>query len=266
MGLDTAHFHGPVQFLPKPRKKHPSFTCKLCGRTVKLGPGERPKVYCSDACATQGRPVAIQEALAVPQRRQLIRQAQQSSWNSDRQRRLDAFTASQENRTAATRRAAQTPNLRAKRSANAKRRWESDSEFVERFNAAGKVHRRQRVLEETCAKKPHVPFETKTKGLVMVRSKWERDFGIWLDRLGLTWTYEPLRVVVDGRPYTPDFLVGSPFGPCYVEVHRVVTAPKDDQKLTKMQAAAPFLAHPLVLVAEAGIAAIRKQLRFPLGV
>jgi len=97
----------------------------------------------------------------------------------------------------------------------------------------------------------------------MVRSKWERDFACWLDRNGLEWKYEPMRVMVSGCPYTPDFFVKSPFGDCYVELHRVKTVRSDDKKLAKVQAAATLLNAPLVLISEDGISMIRRQLRSP---
>jgi hypothetical protein len=77
----------------------------------------------------------------------------------------------------------------------------------------------------------------------------------------LKWQYEPVRVVVNGKPYTPDFFVHSPFGVCYVELHRVTTAFKGDSKIEKMCKASPFLDASLILVSEDGIKAIRRQLR-----
>lgn len=260
MGFSTAHFSGPPQFLPKSRKKHPNFVCKMCGRVVVLEQGDHLKAYCSDNCMAQGRPVAIRAALVDPNIRQQMREAQIASWANNRQGRLTARLLAQELQVNGTRRAAQNPGLRAKRSENAKKRWDSDPEFVRKFQAASIKARRQKVLTETCARKPHIHLYT-CRGLTMVRSKWERDFGIWLDHLGLEWVYEPVRVIVDGRPYTPDFLVSSPFGPCYVEVHRLETAPMGDTKLRKIAAAAPLLRYPVVLVSETEIYAIRKHLR-----
>jgi hypothetical protein len=47
-------------------------------------------------------------------------------------------------------------------------------------------------------------------------SKWEVLFAELLDRAGLTWDYEPVRIILpDGPTYIPDFRVHGPGGPLY---------------------------------------------------
>jgi DNA-directed RNA polymerase subunit RPC12/RpoP len=260
LGLDTAHF------IPRPGRPrlNPSYVCRHCGRTVNLEQGQRKRTYCSGACLAIGRGERLKRSGARSSFREGIRLVQLKSWGDPktRERRLAAFAtpAAQANRLKSARKAALSPKLRAKRSVNARQRWDDDVEYRNRFQDASKISRRQRSLNETSPRSPHVPYEGPS-GTIMVRSKWERDFACWLDLKCLRWQYEPVRVVVDGHPYTPDFFVRSPFGTCYVELHRLTTAQKGDTKIEKMRKAAPLLASPLILVSEDGIKAIRQQLR-----
>lgn len=66
---------------------------------------------------------------------------------------------------------------------------------------------------------------------------------------------------LSGARYTPDFEVEFPFATCYVEVHRVVTRESNDRKFYKMAMTRRRLGQPLLLVGEAEINEIRKQLR-----
>jgi hypothetical protein len=259
LGLDTSHFRTH----PGRKRKVSSYVCKHCGRVVHLEQGQRKRVYCSTACLSIGRSASLKKSGARESFREGNRILQLKSWTDPdtRKRRLAAFAspAAQERRLKGIRKAALSPELRSKRSANARRRWE-DAEFRNRFQTASKISRSQRSLNETSPRLPHVPYEG-LSGPIMMRSKWERDFACWLDLMRLSWQYEPVRVVVDGHPYTPDFYVCSPFGACYVELHRLTTAPKDDTKLEKMRKAEPFLKAPLILISEDGIGRIRRRLR-----
>ena len=260
LGLSTEHF--TRKGLGRKRTRI-SFICKGCGTVVAVPMYGHPKTYCSEPCLQAGQEAALRGVMADPGVRKRISEAALKSWAPENRTARDASLrdpAVQKRRKDAIALASQNPCLRAKRSANAKRRWE-DPEYRRKMTTAISVARRKRVLEETCAKKPHVPYLSKAQGTVMVRSKWEADFALWLDRQGLVWIYEPLRVVVNGRPYTPDFFVSFPFGDRYVEVHWVTPLRPEDQKLEKMRAAGPLLNAPIVLVDFDGIKRVRQQLR-----
>lgn len=260
LGLDTAHFFHPRAGRPR---INASYVCKCCGRVVQLERGQRKNTYCSEACLVVGRSESLKRSGARESFREGNRLVQLKSWAEPetRERRLAAMAspAAHAKRVTAIRKAALSPELRATRSANARRRWEDD-ELKNRFQVASKSSRQRRSFSETSPRPPHVPYEG-PGGPILVRSKWERDFACWLDRQCLKWLYEPVRVVVEGHPYTPDFYVLSPFGACYVELHRLTTAQRGDPKLEKMCKAAPLLDAPLILVSEDGINAIRRELR-----
>ena len=264
LGIDTTHVKYKPRGRPRTRK---AFVCKQCQRVIPIGEGGRPKVYCSPECMKIGRPISLREALSVPGVREKLREVQRRSWGDPQRHAWRTAGMSLPDvaarRLAGVRKAAASPELRAKRSENAKRKLESDPEFRERWLAASTKARRARVLIETCARKPHVPCESSRYGTIMMRSKWERDFALWLDRHGVEWRYEPLRIVVDGHPYTPDFFVQSPLGDCYVELHRVATAKVGDTKTIRLEAARKVLSYPVVLIEETGIGAIRQMLRKP---
>lgn len=95
----------------------------------------------------------------------------------------------------------------------------------------------------------------------MMRSKWERDFALWLDRQGLVWEYEPQRFVVEGRPYTPDFRVHFAEGAQYVEIHRTDLVALGDTKMEKMLRVKEVLGLSILHVGEDGIKALKKLLR-----
>lgn len=261
LGLDTSHFFHPRTGRPR---IDASYVCKCCGRVVQLERGQRKNTYCSEVCLAVGRSESLARSGARESFREGNRLTQLKSWAEPetRERRLAAMSSpsAHAKRIKAIRKAALSPELRATRSVNARRRWEEDDELRNKFQAASKISRQERSFNETSPRPPHVPYEG-LGGPIMVRSKWERDFACWLDRQCLKWQYEPVRVVVEGRPYTPDFYVLSPFGACYVELHRLTTAPRSDLKPEKMRKAAPLLEAPLILISEDGIKAIRQQLR-----
>lgn len=100
---------------------------------------------------------------------------------------------------------------------------------------------------------------------VKLRSKWERDFARWCDAHGLFWEYEPTRTDVGGRPYTPDFLVTTPFGQCFVEVHRMEEdlKPGDDAKVARIREVecSGLAGYPLVVIGSKDIYRMQKELR-----
>jgi hypothetical protein len=94
------------------------------------------------------------------------------------------------------------------------------------------------------------------------RSTWEVALACYLDVLGLTWEFEPRRFVLeDGSSYTPDFRALSPFGPCYLESHRLEhIKPGDEEKVARLHRIAEdgLLDAPLILLGEREISRIRK--------
>jgi len=261
LGLDTSHF--TRKGIGRKRDRE-TYTCRGCGTEVPLKMYDRPKGYCSQECLRQGKSQNIRDALSGEEVRARISKKTQQSWGSEegRGRRLAAMQRPEvrERRAKSMARASQEPSLRSKRSVNALKKWNENPEYRAKFQQASKESRRRRALTETCPKKPHIRCESKA-GTILVRSKWERDFAIWLDLMGVRWEYEPLRVVVEGRPYTPDFSVWSPFGKCYIEIHRVCTARSGDTKLEKMNNARSSLDAPLILISEVGVASVRSQIR-----
>lgn len=117
-------------------------------------------------------------------------------------------------------------------------------------------------VKTIASKKPHVPY-----GSHLFRSKWERDFAAWLDVLGASWAYEPRRFTLsDGRAYTPDFRVGTPFGECFVELHRIDPPKPGDSKIAKLALAGRELpaldgGAPFVVLGESDVAAFRSAMR-----
>lgn len=95
------------------------------------------------------------------------------------------------------------------------------------------------------------------------RSKWERDFAQWADSCGLRWEYEPKRFILsNGDQYTPDFLAHTASGPCYVELHRILSIrPGDEKKIAKLYQARGELNYPLILLGERDVYAMRKYLK-----
>lgn len=99
-----------------------------------------------------------------------------------------------------------------------------------------------------------------------LRSLWELDFARFIDARGLRWEYEPRRFILsNGRPYTPDFFVESPLGPCYVELHRVEhIKPGDEEKAHRLRMAAVEIIQqtlaPLVLFGESAVARMRRHI------
>jgi hypothetical protein len=262
LGLSVSH----IKYRPRGRpRKNLTFVCKWCQRVVPITKTQRKNTYCSPDCLDNGRRRSIRSVLADQGKRRRLSESLKAAWlrPGAKERRVTAMKESGtiDRLIAASRRMALLPHIRQMRSDKARKKFLDDPEFRDRWMAASKKARRARVLVETCARKPHVPYESLRYGLVMFRSKWERDVALWMDRNNLEWTYEPLRVVVEGHPYTPDFFVRSPMGDCYVEVHRVSTAQKGDTKLIRLEAAREVLSCPIVLIEETGMASIRKMLR-----
>jgi hypothetical protein len=87
---------------------------------------------------------------------------------------------------------------------------------------------------------------------INMRSLWEVTYATWLDLMGMPWEYEPERFELsDGRTYTPDFKVITPFGTAFVEVHRFTKIkPGDERKIEKLKMAQKELPLPLVFVGE----------------
>lgn len=100
-----------------------------------------------------------------------------------------------------------------------------------------------------------------------MRSLWEADFAALLDAVGAVWEYEPARLNVVGASYTPDFLVTTPFGPAYVELHRldrqVCGKPRDARKIAMLLDLEATGIHgvPLVLLDQRDISVVRAHLR-----
>jgi hypothetical protein len=256
LGLSTEHFRVGRT------KLHISFRCKRCQRVVPLTGEQRPRDYCSEDCLRLGRAAALREAMTAECRTSIGAKIKET-WQGDaRQRRMDRInTPEYRAKLSVAVRRGITPALRAFRSTKAKAAWASDPALRVRFQEAATRSRFGRLQNEACLRRPHVPYVS-PKGLVtMVRSRWERDFCCWCDEAGLSWKYEPCRVVVDGSPYTPDFRVFLDEGPVLVELHRVQTAKAGDGKLLKMQQARAHLEEPLVLLSEPDMAELRRQLR-----
>ena len=200
----------------------------------------------------------------TPERRALNGEAVRESWQGEGRAKRTARINSPEGkeRYARAARKADTPELRASRSRNARKQWGANPEFREKFQAAAAKRRREWLKKEPCLRLPHIKYVSPTGETTMVRSKWEKNFCRWLDTAHANWTYEPCRVVVGGCPYTPDFLVESANGGrWYVELHRLDNPRPGDSKIQKMSSASTLFDAPLVLISEAGMEKIRQQLR-----
>lgn len=95
------------------------------------------------------------------------------------------------------------------------------------------------------------------------RSKWELDFAKRLDQLEVWWVYEPQKFDVAGRPYTPDFFVHTPFGRCYVELHRMIAVlPGDDAKVARLAGLSVVGINgiPLIVLDDYDVRDVRKAL------
>ena len=88
-------------------------------------------------------------------------------------------------------------------------------------------------------KKPHIQYVSIAGREFWFRSRWERAFAICIEELGCSFSYEPERIrLSNGDTYTPDFLVETPFGPCFVEIHRVEKPmPHDMKKIARIRLA-----------------------------
>jgi hypothetical protein len=263
LGIDASHF--TLKGIPK-RKKHHSFVCKQCKLEVKMKIYDHLRTYCSPECLAVGRPASLKTVYNTEEVKARSRAQAQKSWlpgnRANRDKSLQDLEV-QQRRKQAIQLASQQPGLRAKRSANAKRRWDTDLVFRDNMLSAAKKARQQRVLIETCARKPHIPCLTKTQGIVMMRSTWERDFAVWLDLQNLDWAYEPCRFHIQGQPYTPDFLVKSSVGNYYVEIHRTDLITKGDTKFEKLKRVVKETQLVLFHIGELGIKELRKQIRTP---
>jgi hypothetical protein len=220
-------------------KTHLGYTCKGCGKYIKLGIGEKPSVYCSDECLGRWQKT---RKLSSETREKIATRAKKR-WATDAYRSKAMETIYRpdvrERRLLATRLALRRPEVRAQRSVNGAKRAASL-----RPSNGWQIYSR--------------PDGTK----VNMRSAWERSFASRLDQLGLTWEYEPRSFVLsDGRGYLPDFLVETPFGTCFVEVHAMKKPwVGGAAKIEKIALASKELPFPLVIVDEDGIRDVRRAL------
>ena len=104
------------------------------------------------------------------------------------------------------------------------------------------------------------------------RSGWEATFAAFCDALDVGWYYEPLRVYTGSSFYTPDFVVSTPLGCAFVELHasgrlryvsdsRAESYLQKTRKIRQIQPQFPVLTGlPLVLLDETGMRSVQRQL------
>ena len=238
-----------------PLKGKKTVHCATCGNSFEVFPCRVGAIkYCSKDCGKTGLKKNLSSA--------------------GRKLRADpAYRAAQSTRTAGSwldiekkanhLAAVRTPEHRRLRSQIGKERWAApDSKARAAFGAYLKSSK----FREDMRKRP-TPAPIKWRiyrrpdGTEMkMRSLWEVSYATWLDMMGLPWQYEPERFELsDGRPYTPDFKVESPFGPAFVELHRFTKIkPGDERKIEKLKLAQKELPLPLVFVGEEDVARIRR--------
>jgi hypothetical protein len=62
-----------------------------------------------------------------------------------------------------------------------------------------------------------IPFLDRKNRALILKSKWERDFAVWLDSLLLDWDYEPVAIdLQNGHRYFPDFWIEQ--WKCFIEI------------------------------------------------
>ena len=159
--------------------------------------------------------------------------------------------------------AVRTPEYRKRRSEDTRRRA-ADPQYRARLFASLKNSEKHKAA---MLARPVPPCPNwQTYGDHKFRSKWERDFATFLDQAGSAWKYEPERFVLsDGSAYTPDFFVSSPFGDCYVELHRMkAIKPGDERKVSRLRLAESEFATrfgiPLVLLGDDEVYSMQKTL------
>lgn len=133
--------------------------------------------------------------------------------------------------------AMQTQSYHEMRSANAKRIIASD-----KWKKAIYTYKNSGEAKKRCATRK-MPLLPNWRSYIAAdgkeyhfRSAWEEATARYLDMLKLYWEFEPQRFILDdGSSYTPDFLVQSPFGLCYLECHRLGDIkPGDEEKVSRL--------------------------------
>jgi hypothetical protein len=195
---------------------------------------------------------AVQESYSSGSLRQLRREQTARSWKKpeDKSNHL---------------RAVRSEKHRTLRSKIARENWEAPTQKMLDANRNRKGS--PAFLEAMRKRGPVPPIQWRryegTRGKINMRSLWEIDAARRMDQLGLVWEYEPTTFrLSNGKSYTPEFFVQSPFGPCYVELHRVQKPkPGDEPKLEKLKLASRELPLPLVIMDAKEMAEIKKALR-----
>lgn len=151
--------------------------------------------------------------------------------------------------------AMRTPEYIALRSENMKRITASDNwkEAIRQYAVSDR--KKENMAKRRAPACPNWTGYTAPDGKAhKFRSKWECALAHYMDRLGLSWQYEPRNFVLDdGSMYRPDFIVITPFGICYVECHRIEKPkPGDERKVARLHRIKTegLLDFPLVLLGE----------------
>lgn len=238
-----------------PLKGKKTVLCAICDKTFEVFPSRvGVKKYCSKECGVLGFKKNLSAAGFKLRSDPSYRAAQAArtagSW-------LDI--ESKANHLAAVR----TPENRRLRSKIGREQWEAPDSKARA--ALGAYLKSSRFREDMMRRATPPPIKwriyRRPDGTEMkMRSLWEVTYARWLDMMGLAWQYEPERFELsDGRTYTPDFKVESPFGPAFVELHRFAKVkPGDERKIEKLKLAQKELPLPLVFVGEEDVARIRR--------
>jgi hypothetical protein len=226
--------------------------CEICGKTFDLFPSRiGVEKYCSKNCSMAGARKSISAAAKKRYLDENVR-AQASirtrnAWaDPEKKKNHDISLRTREyrkRRSDIARKKMSDPAIRAKLSDSLRR---------------SKRHKAAMLIRELAP----VHNWQEYRGLKF-RSKWEKDFARWMDMKNIPWEYESQKFVLsDGRPYTPDFLVGTASGKCFVELHRLESVkPGDEGKIRKLLIAEKELNPPLLLFGERFMCAVQKELR-----
>ena len=238
-----------------PLKGKATVACGTCGKEFEVFPCRvGVQKYCSPGCSQKGASESLRESALRRYADPKVRAAQSTrtagSW-LDVEKKAHHLAA------------VRTPEYRRLRSQIARDLWEAPGSKAR--VAIGAYLKSSSFREDMKKRGPVPPIKwricRRPDGTEMkMRSLWEVIYATWLDTLGLSWQYEPERFELsDGRPYTPDFKVESPFGPAFVELHRFTKIkPGDERKIEKLKLAQKELPLPLVFVGEEDVARIRR--------
>lgn len=221
-------------------KTHLGYNCKGCGKYVKLSPHERPAAFCSEGCLSQWQKTRTLSPATCAKIGERFRQRWADPVGRKKMLASMSTPEARANRLAAIRAVSKTPELRAKRSINA-----------------------TRLIADRPPKRGWCWYTRQSGTRVHLRSMWEHDFAERLDQMRVSWEYEPERFILsNGRAYTPDFRVETPFGECLVEIHRMKHVhPGGIGKIEKIALASKELPLPLVIIDEEGIRDVQRAVR-----